>query len=310
MAISRALVLSGGGGRGAYQAGVWAWLEEQQWKPDLVCGSSVGAINGAAIAGGMSSERIRDLWHSIEQRKVFRSRLWRNLVHSVLQPFGFASGMTPIADTTPLRNLLEQQLDLRAVHESDMELLVSAVRVQDARVRYFEGRQLAIEHIMASSAIPIVFPWEMIEGEAYWDGGLAVNTPLLPAIERDAREIVAVVFAPILQGLEELPATRTEASRWLFEVSTLASAASLVALLRAVHGDAPLVEGLSSNNLVTFGPTKLYIVAPTKLLGFRSLLEFDAKQTDQLFEAGYKDAGDQIGPLLPREAAEDQHGPG
>lgn len=310
MTISRALVLSGGGGRGAYQAGVWAWLEEQEWQPNLVCGSSVGAINGAAIAGGMSSERIRDLWHSIEQRKVFRPRMWRNLLHGLMQPFGLASGMTPIADTTPLRNLLTQQLDVEAVHESDIELVVSAVRVQDARVRYFNGRELAIEHIMASSAIPIVFPWEVIDGEAYWDGGLAVNTPLLPAIERDATEIVAIVFAPILQGLKELPATRTEASRWLFEVSTLASAASLVALLRAVHGDAPLVEGLSGNNLVTFGPTKLYIVAPEKLLGFRSLLEFDAKQTDRLFEAGYRDAGDQLGPLLPRHRSEDQDSPG
>lgn len=47
--ISRALVLSGGGGRGAYQAGVWAWLEQHDWKPNLVVGSSVGTINGYAF---------------------------------------------------------------------------------------------------------------------------------------------------------------------------------------------------------------------------------------------------------------------
>ena len=310
MARARALVLSGGGGRGAYQAGVWAWLEEQRWKPDLICGSSVGAINGAAIAAGMSAKRIRDLWHSIERPQVFRPRLWRNLLHHVIRPLGLTSEMAPIADTAPLRRLLTQRLDLQAVHESDIELVVSAVRVQDARVRYFAGRQLSIQHIMASSAIPIVFPWEMIDGEAYWDGGLAVNTPLLPALERDATEIIAIVFAPILQGLEKLPATRAEASKWLFEVATLTSAASLVALLRAVHGESPLVEGLPSNNLITFGSTRLYVVAPPKPLGFRSLLKFDARQTGQLLEAGYHDASEQLGPLLPRNGVENQSGQG
>lgn len=97
MSISRALVLSGGGGRGAYQAGVWAWLQEQGWKPDLISGSSVGAINGAAIASGMPAEQIRELWQSIDQGEVFRRRRWRNLVHWVKRLFGYAQGSAPLA---------------------------------------------------------------------------------------------------------------------------------------------------------------------------------------------------------------------
>ncbi len=304
MSISRALVLSGGGGRGAYQAGVWAWLDEQQWRPDLICGSSVGSINGAAITGGMTPDRIRALWHSIEERHVFRQRPRETLVARVKETFGLSEEMASTVDTSPLRTLLTQHLDMRAIRESDIELFVSAVHVLDGQVRYFEGTNLTIQHIMASSAIPIIFPWEMIDGEAYWDGGLAVNTPLLPAIERDAREIVAVVFAPV-QGLERLPATRTEATQWLFEVSTLTSASSLVALLRLLHGESPVLD-LSSSNAITFGSTTMYVVAPKKLLGFRSLLKFEQQHANLLFEAGYHDAGEQLGPSLSRGGTEDQ----
>ena len=305
--VSRALVLSGGGGRGAYQAGVWAWLDEQRWRPDLICGSSVGSINGAAIAGGMGADGIRDLWRSIEQHHVFHLSPWGNLVDRVKETIGLSRGVAPAVDTTPLRTLLTQHLDMQAVRESDIELFVSAVRVLDAQVRYFEGTSLTIEHIMASSAIPIVFPWEMIDGEAYWDGGLAVNTPLLPAIQRDAREIVAVVFAPV-QGLKRLPATQAEASQWVFEVSTLTSAASLVALLRVLHGEPPVWD-LSSSNVITFGSTTIYVVSPQKLLGFRSLLNFHPQQSNLLFDAGYHDAGEQLGPLLSRGGTENQVNP-
>jgi predicted acylesterase/phospholipase RssA len=101
--VSRALVLSGGGGRGSYQAGVWAWLEEQGWKPDLVSGSSVGAINGAAIASGVSAEQLKELGCSIDSAHVFHRRRWRNFVHWVKRLFGYAQRFAPLADTQSLR---------------------------------------------------------------------------------------------------------------------------------------------------------------------------------------------------------------
>ena len=300
MSISRALVLSGGGGRGAYQAGVWAWLQEQGWKPDLVSGSSVGAINGAAIAGGVSAEQLKQLWCSIDSARVFRRRRWRNLVHWVKRLFGYAKGFAPLADTSPLRRLLTQKLDMVALRTSETELVVTAVRILDAAVRYFDGRQIGIEHIMASSAIPVVFPWEEIDGDAYWDGGLAVNTPLLPAIQRRAREVVVVLFVPIAQGLSGLPETRRQAIEWIFELSTLASAESVISLLLLLHGKAPLGEALPRESPITIGETRLLPVTPAKPLGLHPLLHFEPAQTELLFDAGYNDARDQLGNLLGR----------
>ena len=112
MSISRALVLSGGGGRGAYQAGVWAWLEERGWKPDLVAGSSVGAINGAAIASGMSGEQLKALCDSIDAARVFRRRRWKNFVHWLKRLLVYAEGFAPLADNSPLRALLTEQIDI------------------------------------------------------------------------------------------------------------------------------------------------------------------------------------------------------
>ncbi len=296
--VSRALVLSGGGGRGSYQAGVWAWLEEQGWKPDLVSGSSVGAINGAAIASGMSAAQLKELWYSIDGGQVFHRRRWRNFVHWVKRLFGYAQGFAPLADTSPLRELLTQKLDMAAVRASETELVVTAVHILDAAVRYFQGRRIGIEHIMASSAIPVIFPWQEIDGEAYWDGGLAVNTPLLPAIQRRAREVVVVLFVPIAQGLSELPATRRRAMEWIFEVATLASAESLVSLLLTLQGEAPLGEARPEGRPIMLGQTRLLPVSPAKPLGLHSLLHFEPKQTELLFEAGYNDARDQLSNLL------------
>jgi NTE family protein len=66
----RALVLSGGGGRGAYQAGVWDFLDQRGWRPDIVVGTSIGAVNGAAIAGGFTPQELRDLWRTMITENV------------------------------------------------------------------------------------------------------------------------------------------------------------------------------------------------------------------------------------------------
>ena len=163
----------------------------------------LGSITGAAIASGLSAAELRELWCSIDSAQVLRRRRWRNFVHWVKRLFGRAQGFAPLFDTTPLRELLSEKLDFAALRTSEIELIVPAVRILDAAVKYFEGRSIGVEHIMASSAIPVVFPWQEIGGEAYWDGGLAVNTPLLPAIQRRAREVVVILFVPIARGLPD-----------------------------------------------------------------------------------------------------------
>ena len=62
----RALVLSGGGGRGAYHVGVLRYLEEQGWEPDIIVGTSIGAVNGAALASGHDATSLWELWRDLE----------------------------------------------------------------------------------------------------------------------------------------------------------------------------------------------------------------------------------------------------
>ncbi len=75
----KALVLSGGGARGAYQAGVVKYLEEIQWKPDIICGTSVGAINASAIGSGMDSKKLIELWLNLDKKKIMRYSIWNTI---------------------------------------------------------------------------------------------------------------------------------------------------------------------------------------------------------------------------------------
>ncbi len=99
-ALSKALVLSGGGGRGAYHVGVLRFLEEHEWYPDIVVGTSIGAVNGAAIASGHTSHSLWALWKRLKtddvQREVLGNLLsLRNLTH--------------LLDTSPLRETLVRE---------------------------------------------------------------------------------------------------------------------------------------------------------------------------------------------------------
>jgi NTE family protein len=70
--MKKALILSGGGARGAFQVGVWKYLREINWTPDLICGTSIGAINAAAIGSGMPVKRLIDLWETHNRSEIYR----------------------------------------------------------------------------------------------------------------------------------------------------------------------------------------------------------------------------------------------
>ena len=77
--MKKALILSGGGARGAFQVGVWKYLREINWTPDLICGTSIGAINAAAIGSGMSVERLANLWRTHNRSEIYRIKTLRFL---------------------------------------------------------------------------------------------------------------------------------------------------------------------------------------------------------------------------------------
>jgi len=216
------LVLQGGGALGAYQVGVYQALHEAGIEPDWVIGTSIGAINAALICGNEPSQRLERLntfWAQVEQN---------GYGSSALDPFGFASmlgTMTTVLrgipsfftpnlvalngtkhetsveqasyySTAPLRETLRQLVDWQYLCDCKTRLTVGAVNVCSGAMRYFDTRQeeLAVEHVMASGALPPAFGAVRIDGEPYWDGGIYSNTPIEAVLDDKPRRD-SLIFA-------------------------------------------------------------------------------------------------------------------
>lgn len=285
---NRALILSGGGARGAYEIGVWKYLCEMGWKPDLICGTSVGAINGAAIASGLPLHALLELWHSLVRDKIFRVSLWRRFLNFLLR-----RGFTAYMNTKPLRSFLEAKLDIAALRTSSIELVIAAVNLLTSELVYFDKAAVTIDHIMASSAIPILFPWQYIDGEPYWDGGVMANTPLAPAFENGAREIIVVMLTGLGTARRAPPKNQKEAVELLAEhaqIGALGAFRFSSGRQEDQHGRA---MSLLQSTLVPSGTT-VAMVAPRMTLGVRSILDFSPRQSEELIAAGYEDARAQL----------------
>ena len=189
----KALVLASGGAKGAYQAGLLARLAQHPAFADgfeYISGSSAGALNAAALAQHNQSEfpeaakELAALWH-----KGFNILKWR-------WPFGlpglwkdsFASGEL-------LRKFVDDNLDIEKLWLSDVNLSVSAVRLEDGFTRRFiKNVKNFREALLASSAIPGVFPPVRIDNEFYVDGAVKDDAPLKPAIDAGADEVLVVTL--------------------------------------------------------------------------------------------------------------------
>ena len=204
-----ALVLQGGGALGAYQAGVFEALAAAGWSPDWIAGISIGAINAALIAGNPPEQRIDTLhrfWDRVSSRLQAPAfipsgpiRRWFSEVSAgITATTGLPGFFTPrlvppalsapgtpeaisIYDTTPLRDTLADLVDFdRINHARAMRLSLGAVNVRTGNFAYFDNREttITVDHVMASGALPPGFAPVVIDGEAYWDGGIVSNTPL------------------------------------------------------------------------------------------------------------------------------------
>jgi NTE family protein len=226
------LVLQGGGALGAYQAGVFHALHDAGIEPDWVIGTSIGAINGAIIAGnpaGERLERLHEFWRRVTWQGGCGGATGTNgwlpglygLPGSVAEwlrdlsivTHGIPSFFTPRADawfglygavgperaafyqTEPLRDTLTSLVDFDFLNARRMRLTVGTVGVASGHMHYFTNRDmpLAVDHVMASAAFPPGFPSVRIGGEAYWDGGIYSNTPL-EAVLDDRPRRDSVIF--------------------------------------------------------------------------------------------------------------------
>jgi len=326
----RALVLSGGGGRGAYHIGVLAFLEQHDWVPDIVVGTSIGAVNGAALASGHNAHSLWALWKRLETKDVQKQN-W-----NVFQP----SQWDHLLDTAPLKETLirEKWIDLDRINAArpDKHLRITAIELDLDRVRVFGNSQdlfpgrmeqvkLTVDHIVASCSIPVIYPPTVLDGVRYWDGGTVANTPLGPAIDAGAEDIVVVIMTPwedddtpgaqqVDTGIKSLLTAGAAAFEWallasfqtdmkLFrrtneivqlkianarlraENAYLASQASGEELGTELDRDGDGVPDILQREL-----QEPVIVSPIRLFPVEQIIQYRPEKHEELYQLGYADA--------------------
>ena len=179
-----AFVLGGGGNLGAVQVGMLQALLEAGVTPDVVIGCSVGALNAAGLAADPTVagvEKVRDIWLNLDG-----DELW---------PAGRITGLwmlgrrgQAIQPNTGLRQLIERTLPYARLEDATIPVHVNATSLHSGRGHWFtEGP--AVEAILASAALPAVFPPVVVDGEAYIDGGVVDNVPISRALALGAKRV-------------------------------------------------------------------------------------------------------------------------
>ncbi|MFZ3081555.1 patatin-like phospholipase family protein [Rhodoferax ferrireducens] len=257
------LVMQGGGALGAFQAGVYEGMHEAGIEPDWVVGTSIGAINGAIIAGNKPEKRLarlRDFWELVASAPT-SSAPWSafglgNLIHNLgAVSSGIPGFFTPnlralygsnvsagIADasfysTDPLRDTLDHFVNFGLIAQGMTRLTLGAVNVASGRMRYFDSRDDAVglEHVMASGALPPAFPAIEIDGEYYWDGGIYSNTPLEVVMDDKPRRDAVIFAAQLWQQEDELPNTVAKVMSRLKDIQYSSRAESHTARQQQIH---------------------------------------------------------------------------
>jgi NTE family protein len=179
-----AFVLSGGGNLGALQVGMLRALFERRIEPDLVLGCSVGALNGAAIAAEPSLAmigRLQDLWRTIADANVMPAGLLPTTVQ-------LARKGEAIGDMTNLRRVVEEVLPVNRFEDLVVPFQCVAAALIEGTETWFDHGAL-IEPILASSALPAVYPPVTVDGIRYLDGAVVNDVPVSRAVDLEADRI-------------------------------------------------------------------------------------------------------------------------
>jgi len=208
-----AFVLGGGGVLGAAEVGMARALLESGVRPDLVCGTSIGAINGAAIAGDPTPEgaqRLLAIWEALGGNGMLDGSLIGRLA-------GLVHRRTALHGNGALRRLLRERLPAQTFADLAVPFECVAASVERAREHWFDSGEL-IEPVLASCALPGVFPPVRIGDEHFFDGGLVNSIPLDRAVARGA-DTVWVLHVGRLEENLAAPRFLWEAAFVAFEIS-------------------------------------------------------------------------------------------
>jgi NTE family protein len=223
------LILSGGGARAAYQVGVLAaitdLLPNAAHNPfPVIVGTSAGAINAVGLACGAlhfteAVRRLTSVWQGFHTDQVYRSD-WPGVLRQAGRFIGHSllglGGQVPVAllDSAPLAKLLAREMDFSGIaaairHRQLRAVAVTAFGYESAQtVTFYQGRaaidpwfrhrrvgvptRMAVEHLLASASIPLIFPPVKINREYFGDGAVRQSAPISPALHLGANRVLVV----------------------------------------------------------------------------------------------------------------------
>ena len=198
---------------GAHEVGMLRALIERAIVPDLVLGTSVGAINGVAVAadptpGGV--ERLVAAWSDIDRSRIFDGSVVRRLAT-------LARTRTHLHDNASLRMLLTELLPVSRIEDLAVPFQCVAASIERASEHWFADGPI-VEAVLASAAVPGLLPPVQIEGEHFLDGGIVHSIPLSRAIALGAEQVFVLHVGRLDRPLEP-PRSPWEVALVAFEIA-------------------------------------------------------------------------------------------
>ena len=271
--IMNGLVLLGGGARGAFQVGVIQAISDAGIPIDIVTGSSVGAVNASVVAAGQTC-RLAHYWLNMGTVDVVSPRvdMWR--IHNwraIAKP------------GKSLIDILKNKVPWDAIRQGPVQLRVELSNLQTGRHEVVDNRSCTWKHVLASTAIPMIFPPVRVDGQCYVDGSLTQTFPLLPAIEAGADTLYVVGLTA-----EEPGPGRPEG---LYEMAGRTMEIFLHNNLRQDLEQLEKVNGLVRQKASSkHREIKVVPFFPHEDLGeLEGFLNFSRKRTEKLIEIGYQE---------------------
>lgn len=229
LAKETVLILQGGAALGAFECGVVQALDEAKIAPKIIGGVSIGAVNGAIIAGNPdnATAALEAFWNEISiyapqtasaatASAIAVGTAMIQGIPAFFKPRWMAPGVhdewwphqwTSLYDASPIKDLLCKYVDFPKLSKGPVRLIVAAVDVERGELVFFDSQvdELTPDHILASGSLPPVFPWTTIDGRHYWDGGVISNSPLEHVLATTGPDNKQVFLVDLFPGKRPLP---------------------------------------------------------------------------------------------------------
>lgn len=281
--MKRALVLSGGGSKGAYQVGAVDYLvNEKNLTFDIVCGSSVGSINAVYLSQFSTHEEkdgikaLKKMWENLKRKNVYKQ--WF--------PFGwFQFWKKGLYNLSPLKKFLLTILDFDKIKKSNRQLSVGAVSISSGEYKVVnKNDENLIDMVVGSCSIPLLFPPHKFGNDYYCDAGVRENVPLQQAVKLGADEIYIISTDPSV--LDKANVENLKIGHLTFRIIEIMLAETIKNdLVKIERINQEVSSGVRADKRII----KCFVIQPSFTLVENSV-NFNHDEIIKMIEIGFEDA--------------------